>query len=119
MEEQLFLSSLQCIAALVLTKEEQSTLTGDQEWQLTEELRNSCSSVIPHKPQLCSFSGLCGCAGGLGLGLLKTCLHSLCYLVVVWMVTSETFSLAGKLKELGLNNQTGTGGNLMFGIVNK
>lgn len=35
------------------------------------------------------------------------------------MGTSETFSLAGKLNKLCLKNQTGTGGYLMFGIVNK
>lgn len=45
----LLLSGLQCIAALVLAAEEQSTLIAEQEWQLTEEFRCSCSSVISHK----------------------------------------------------------------------
>lgn len=84
-----------------------------------EEFSNSCSSVMPRKAALYSFSGVCDCAAGLGLGLLKTCLRSLCYSAFVWMVTSETFSLAGKLNKLCLKNQTGTGGYLMFGIVNK
>lgn len=77
----MLLSSLSGVAALVFAEEEQHS--DCKEWQLMEEFINSCSSVIPHEAELCSFSGLCGCAAGLGLSLLKTCLHSLCYVVVV------------------------------------